>query len=64
MCSVLDDILIAESIEKTSNFITSESITMKAYKLGKYHKVGQIYTGKCLLHYFKGKKIHYQISIN
>jgi hypothetical protein len=26
--------------------------------------VGQIYTGRSLLHYIKNKKIHYQIAIN
>ena len=33
ICLVLDDILVAESIEKHGNFTQSEVTTIKAYKL-------------------------------
>jgi hypothetical protein len=37
---------------------------MKAYGLEKYHKVGQKYTGRSILHYIKNKKLNYQVTIN
>ena len=64
ICSIDEDVLIAQSVQKWTDFTESEKTTVRAYGLDKYHKLGQIYAGKSSLSFISNKKLIYRININ
>lgn len=65
LCSLPEDgILVCESVEKVSSMSESEKRTISAFNLDKFHRVGQIYTGKSTLYYFSDQKMQYRINVS
>jgi len=56
--------LIAESLEKIGTLDENEKITIRAYGLSSFHKVGATYTGKSQLLYFQNRKLLYKVVVN